>query len=98
MDMYDQPMGTVLSGCPLQTDPSTSEHILHNQHCLNSYYPSGTSKKIFMGGKSWVRVFLFNIPGFHMLSPLSVPKSVFVYIGREKEKQGQQVMSYTLIN
>lgn len=82
---------------PSTTDPFTSEHILHNQHYLNSCYPSGTSQKIFMGGESWVRVFLSKIPRFHMLSPSCVPKFVFVYMGREKEKQGQQVMIYTPI-
>lgn len=71
----------------------TSVHILHNQHCLNSCYPSGISTKNFMGGESWARMFLSKIPGFHVLSPSSVPKFVFVYMGREKEKHGQ-IMIY----
>lgn len=49
MDTHDQLIYYVLydqlctiPGCPLQTDPFTSEHTLHNQQCLNGYYPAGT--------------------------------------------------------
>lgn len=77
---------------PLQIDLFASQHILPQQTLFNYHYSSGTWSKSQRERESWVRGFLSRIRSFHIFSSPSVPKVVFVYMGSEKLKKGQQAV------